>query len=201
VTRLGIYGGTFSPPHLGHVLAAEAFLREVELDRLLIIPTAVPPHKEAEDVPSEEHRLELCSLAFGNIPGAEISDLELRRGGKSYTYLTLRELELPEQKIFFLCGTDMLLSLDTWRNAEEVMRRASFTVISRELDPLTLLRMQEKKEALAVRYGAEIRILSVPAHPASSTEIRKAIAHGESIAGLVPEAVDAYIQKWNLYKT
>lgn len=201
MTRLGIYGGTFSPPHLGHVLAAEAFLREVELDRLLIIPTAVPPHKEAEDVPSEEHRLELCRLAFGNIPGAEISDLELRRGGKSYTYLTLRELELPEQKIFFLCGTDMLLSLDTWRNAEEVMRRASFTVISRELDPLTLLRMQEKKEALAVRYGAEIRILNVPAHPASSTEIRKAIAHGESIAGLVPEAVDAYIQKWNLYKT
>lgn len=200
MTRLGIYGGTFSPPHLGHVLSAKAFLREMELDRLLIIPTAIPPHKDAENVPSMEHRLALCRLAFGDIPGVEISDLELRRGGKSYTYLTLRELEQTDQRIYFLCGTDMLLSLDSWKNAEEVMRRACFTVISRELDPAVLWRMQEKKRELEELYGAEIRILNVQAHPASSTEIRKAIAQNESIAGLVPEAVDAYIQKWNLYR-
>ena len=119
--RLGIYGGTFSPPHMGHVLAAEAFVREIALDRLLIMPTAIPPHKEAHDVPADEHRLALCRLAFEGIAGAEVSDLELRRGGRSYTYLTLRELQREDQEIFFLCGTDMLLSLDSWRNADEVM--------------------------------------------------------------------------------
>ena len=197
--RLGIYGGTFSPPHLGHVLAAEAFLRKVELDRLLIIPTAIPPHKNAEDVPSDEHRLALCHLAFDGISGAVVSDLELRRGGKSYTYLTLRELEMPDQRIFFLCGTDMLLSLDTWKNAEEVMRRACFTVIAREQDQAIMDAMQRKKEELSKRFDADIRILDVPPHPASSTEIRKAIADHKSIRGLVPDAVDEYIRKWNLY--
>ena len=181
-------------------MAAEAFSKEVALDRLLIIPTAVPPHKVADDCPSDAHRLSLCRLAFSNIKGAEISDLELRRGGKSYTYLTLRELECPDQKIFFLCGTDMLLSLDTWKNADEVMRRASFVVISRENDPTTFLRMQEKREELIRCFGAEIQILMVPAHPASSTELRKAIANRESIRGLVPDEVDEYIRKWNLYR-
>ena len=200
MTRLGIYGGTFSPPHLGHVSAAEYFAREVSLDRLLIIPTALPPHKEAPDFMSSEHRLALCRLAFGRIPGAEISDLELRRGGKSYTYLTLRELALPDQKIYFLCGTDMLLTLDSWKNADEVMRLAAFTVVSRETDPKVLEAMHKKREELIARFGAEISILNVPALPASSTEIRKAIAEGKSIDRLVPSEVGEYMKKWNLYR-
>ena len=200
MTRLGIYGGTFSPPHLGHVWAAEIFSREVQLDRLMIIPTALPPHKEASDFLSPEHRLELCRLAFGKIPGAEISDLELKRGGKSYTYLTLRELSQADQMIFFLCGTDMLLTLDTWRNADEVMRLAAFTVVSRENDPKVLDMMYQKKQELTDRFGAKITILNAPAYPASSTEIRKAIAEGQSIDRLVPLEVGEYMQRWNLYR-
>ncbi len=201
MTRLGIYGGTFSPPHLGHVWAAKAFLQEVALDRLLIVPTAIPPHKDLDGYVSDEHRLTLCKLAFAEVSGAEVSDLELRRGGRSYSYLTLRELSGPDRKLFFLCGTDMLLSLDSWKNAEEVMRLAEFTVISRERNPMILRLMQDKKEELSRRFGAQIRILNAPAHPASSTEIRKAIVNRESIEGLVPDAVDAYIRKWNLYRS
>lgn len=198
--RLGIYGGTFSPPHLGHVLAAKAFMREIALDRLLIIPTAIPPHKEADGFLTDEHRLALTRLAFSDVKGAEVSDLELRRGGKSYSYLTLRELSAPDRKIFFLCGTDMLLSLDRWMNAEEVMRLATFVVISRESDADVHARVLRKKDELSRSYGAEILLLGAPAFPASSTEIRKAIADRESIAEMVPASVDEYIQKWNLYR-
>ncbi len=198
--RLGIYGGTFSPPHLGHVLAAKAFMREVALDRLLIIPTSIPPHKEADGCLTDEHRLALTRLAFSDVKGAEVSDLELRRGGKSYSYLTLRELSAPDRKIFFLCGTDMLLSLDSWMNAEEVMRLATFVVISRESDADVHARVLRKKDELSRSYGAEILLLGTPAFPASSTEIRKAIADRESIREMVPASVDEYIQKWNLYR-
>lgn len=198
--RLGIYGGTFSPPHIGHVMAARSFLSEVSLDRLLIIPTAIPPHKDADGFASDEHRLALCRLAFADVKGAEVSDLELKRGGKSYSYLTLRELSSPNRKIFFLCGTDMLLSLDSWKNADEVMRSATFAVISRENDATVHDRILEKKEDLERRFGAEILLLSAPAYPASSTEIRKAIANRECIGGMVPDAVCEYIQKWNLYR-
>ena len=83
--RLGVYGGTFSPPHLGHIESAEAFYREMKLDKLLIIPTFIPPHKEAKDDASPEDRLEMCKLAFSHIPNTEISDMEIKRGGKSYT--------------------------------------------------------------------------------------------------------------------
>ena len=98
--RLGIYGGTFSPPHKGHVEAAEAFSREMKLDKLLIIPTFVPPHKTTADDATPEQRLEMCRLAFSHIKNAEISDMEIKRGGTSYTYLTLEELSSRDVELF-----------------------------------------------------------------------------------------------------
>ena len=114
--------------------------------------------------------------------------------------MTLRELSQADQMIFFLCGTDMLLTLDTWRNADEVMRLAAFTVVSRENDPKVLDMMYQKKQELTDRFGAKITILNAPAYPASSTEIRKAIAEGQSIDRLVPLEVGEYMQRWNLYR-
>lgn len=200
MTRLGIYGGTFSPPHLGHIASAKAFLDTMQLDRLLIIPTAIPPHKSVSDFPADHHRLELCRLAFGDLPSTEISDLEIKRGGKSYTYLTLRELTARDQQILFLCGTDMLLTLDTWRNADEVMRLATFVAISRESDDAVLRSMEEKRKVLARDYGADISILRVPPVPASSTEIREAIGKNLDTSRFLSPSVAAYIKKWSLYR-
>ncbi len=200
MTRLGIYGGTFSPPHLGHVGAASAFLRGMSLDRLLIIPTAIPPHKEVTDFPNGEHRLALARLAFGHLPRTEVSDLEIRRAGKSYTYLTLRELSAPDTELFFLCGTDMLLTLDTWRNPEEVCALAHFVMISRTSDPAVSAAVLQKKGELERDYGAKITLLDAPALEISSTDLRKAIARDADTSRYLQPSVDAYIRQWKLYR-
>lgn len=200
MTRLGIYGGSFSPPHLGHVGAAAAFISGMSLDRLLIVPSAIPPHKEASDLLGFEHRLALARLAFSHLPRTEVSDIEIRRAGRSYTYLTLRELSAPDTELFFLCGTDMLLTLDTWRNPEELCALAHFVMIPRTADPSILRAVQEKKDRLERSYGASITLLDAPVLEISSTEIRKAIVAGANTEGYLQPSVDAYIRKWQLYR-
>ena len=114
--KTAIYGGSFNPPHLGHVSAVATVLSDLAPDRLLNIPDCIAPHKAmAENTPSAEHRLEMCRLAFGDIPGAEISDMEIRREGKSYTATTVEELRelYPEDEICLVMGTDMFLSFRT----------------------------------------------------------------------------------------
>ena len=105
--KLGIYGGTFSPVHTAHIRAAEAFLTQCELDKLLIIPAGIPPHKVVKGNITFEQRLQMCFLAFSDLPKTEISDIELNRDGKSYTVMTVRELEGEHIELFLLCGTDM----------------------------------------------------------------------------------------------
>ena len=200
MTRLGVYGGTFSPPHVGHVRAASVFLDGMSLDRLLIIPTAIPPHKEVTDFPDAKHRLALSRLAFSHLPRTEISDMEIRRCGKSYTYLTLRELSAPDIELYFLCGTDMLLSLDTWRNPEELCALAHFVMIPRTADSETAEAVQNKKAELERRYGARITILDTPVLEISATELRKAIVSGEDTSRFLQPSVDAYIRQWKLYR-
>ncbi|MBQ7383817.1 MAG: nicotinate-nicotinamide nucleotide adenylyltransferase, partial [Clostridia bacterium] len=112
--RVGIYGGTFAPVHNGHVESAVAFMRQMKLDYLYVIPTCLPPHKEVDFADSPETRLRMCELAFSGIDGIIVSDMEIRRGGKSYTYDTLKELSGEDKKLFLLCGTDMVLTFDTW---------------------------------------------------------------------------------------
>ena len=122
MTRIGIFGGTFSPPHNGHLQAAKAFMEQMWLDILYVIPTALPPHKEMEIPVSAQHRLEMCRLAFSGMEGVYVSDMEIQRGGKSYTVETLRELTGEDRRLFFLCGTDMMLTLDRWREPEEIFK-------------------------------------------------------------------------------
>ena len=115
--KIAIYGGSFNPPHLGHVEAARTVASALAPDRLLIVPASVPPHKElADGSPTAQQRLELCRLAFADIPGAEISEMELCREGKSYSYDTVRLLreENPDAQLILVVGTDMLLSFEKW---------------------------------------------------------------------------------------
>ena len=197
--RLGIYGGTFSPIHLGHVRAAEDFLNEFGLDKLLVIPTALPPHKAEVAGASAEDRLEMARLAFMGHDRIEVSDYEIARGGKSYSVLTLERFK-PGNELFMLVGTDMFLTLDRWFRAEEIFRLADIVLKRREDDPVTGADIASKTIEYTERFGARIHIMDDAAFPVSSTGLRELIRDGKPTDGLLPDSVADYISENNLYK-
>ena len=197
--RLGVYGGTFSPPHIGHVGAARAFFDALSLDELLIIPTAIPPHKEFTDTTSAEDRLEMCRIAFSEIDGAHVSDMEIRRGGKSYTYLTLEELWEKDTALYFLCGTDMILTFDLWRNFQRIFELATVCYARRESDAENTEKIARKVLEYKERYGAEIIEIDHRVREVSSTDIRARIVSGEPCDMLCPTVAE-YISKRGLYR-
>ena len=198
--RVGIYGGTFSPVHNGHVAAAKAFMEQMWLDILYIIPTGVPPHKTMKGDATAKDRLEMCRLAFEGMEGVIVSDLEIRREGKSYTVDTLRELYDPDGRLFLLMGTDMLLTLDKWREPEEIFRLCYPVYIRREEDGALDAAIMEKIKTYQEKYGKVVRRIVAPAIEISSTDVRAAVAEGFPIEGAVPSSVAAYIRDRGLYR-
>ena len=198
--RVGIYGGTFSPVHNGHVAAARAFMEQMWLDILYIIPTGVTPHKAMKGDATSQDRLEMCRLAFKDMEGVVVSDLEMRREGKSYTVDTLRELYDPEGRLFLLMGTDMLMTLDTWREPDEIFRLCYPVYIRRENDSDLDAAIVGKIKSYQQKYGKVVRRIVAPAIELSSTDVRAAVADGFPIEGAVPSAVAAYIHTHNLYR-
>lgn len=198
--RVGIYGGTFSPVHNGHVAAAKAFMEQMWLDILYVIPTGVTPHKDMKGNATAADRLEMCRLAFADMEGVIVSDLEMRREGKSYTVDTLRELYDPEGRLFLLMGTDMLMTLDQWREPDEIFRLCYPVYIRRETDESLDQAIVEKITSYQEKYGKVVRRIVAPAIELSSTDIRAAVAEDFPIEGAVPPAVAAYIREHNLYR-
>ncbi len=198
--RVGIYGGTFSPVHNGHVAAARAFMEQMWLDILYVIPTGVTPHKVMKGDASARDRLEMCRLAFEGMDGVIVSDLEMKREGTSYTVDTLRELYDPAGRLFFLMGTDMLLTLDRWREPEEIFRLCYPVYIRRESDAALDDRIVEKITDYHARFGKMVPRIVAPAIELSSSDVREAVFRGDSIDGLVPPAVARYIHQHNLYR-
>jgi nicotinate-nucleotide adenylyltransferase len=196
--RIGIYGGTFSPPHLGHYQALSAFVAEERLDEILVIPTNIPPHKATDGETSAEARLAMCRLAFADLP-VTVSDREIRRGGTSYTALTLNELKKDDVTLIFLCGTDMFMSMDTWYRHEEIFALAEIVYATREEDGHMQAALGEKAAHYKEKYGATVRPLTSAVVEISSTELRKAIEAGEDTPFLSPQ-VKEYIRKWRLYQ-
>lgn len=194
--RLGIYGGTFSPPHIGHVEAAEAFYRELKLDKLLIIPTFIPPHKVSKDDAGAEDRLNMCKLAFSHIPNTEVSDIEIKRGGKSYTYLTLEELSREGVELYFLCGTDMILTFDQWKRYEYIFALASICYARRENDRENDLKIEEKIRQYE-KLGAKIIKVDHNVTEISSSDIRASLSDGK--AAFLNKSVIEYINLFGLY--
>lgn len=194
--RLGIYGGTFSPPHIGHVEAAEAFYRELKLDKLLIIPTFIPPHKVSKDDAGAEDRLNMCKLAFSHIPNTEVSDIEIKRGGKSYTYLTLEELSREGVELYFLCGTDMILTFDQWKRYEYIFTLASICYARRENDRENDLKIEEKIRQYE-KLGAKIIKVDHNVTEISSSDIRASLSDGK--AAFLNKSVIEYINLFGLY--
>ena len=196
--KIGLYGGTFAPPHLGHVHAARAFLRAIPVDRLLVMPTFQPPHKVKASGDTPEVRLEMCRAAFGNIPGVEVSDYEITKADVSYTVQTLRYLTAENREIYMLCGTDMFLTLEKWYQAEEIFRLAKIVCMSR-----TMEKKQEIAETHAryrQKFGQDCILLKENPLEVSSTKIREAIRKGQSLAAYVPAEVEAILRRDGLYK-
>ena len=199
MTRIGIYGGTFSPPHNGHLAAAKAFMEQMWLDLLYVIPTALPPHKEMECPVSAAHRLEMCRLAFSGVDGVYVSDMEIRRGGWSYTVDTLRELSGDDRRLFLLCGTDMMLTLDEWRAPEEIFRLCYPVYIRRDRDASLDAQVVRKIAEYQAKYGKVVRRIVAEPVVLSSSEIRDAIRAGRPVSGKLPPAVERYISDNHLY--
>ena len=201
--KIGIYGGSFNPPHLGHMAAAKAAVEELGLDRLFIVPACDPPHKELpEGSAAPRQRLEMAAIMADQLPAAECWDVEMKREGVSYTVDTLEEAARlwPDAELWLLVGSDMFLSLQNWRNPARIMELAGICAFDRDTADSTAA-FSAQKCALEEAYGARVKILSNPdVVEISSTEIRQALADGKGREYL-HETVYGYILREKLYGT
>ena len=184
--RIGILGGTFDPIHLGHLGAARAAMDCAHLDRVLFIPTGMPPHRPAT-VADAEQRIEMCRLATDDEERFEVSDIEVRRGGVSFTVDTLIELRrrYPNDDLFLILGWDAAKLFSTWHEPAEVRRLASIVIVTRP--------------GTGAPMGTSDMVCERPTPDISASELRRAIATGERVRDLLPEAVAGYIAEHHLY--
>lgn len=187
--RLGVFGGTFDPPHTGHLVAAQDALLALGLDRVILVPAAAPPHKLERALTGAAIRLDLLRAAVAGDDRFEIDDIELRRPGPSWTVETLRALHArwPAARLFLLIGMDQFLEFGTWREPEEIERLARVAVLSR---------------AGAAAPAGAARHIAVPVTrmDVTSTEVRRRVAAGLPIRYLVPAAVEELIARFGLYR-
>ena len=198
--RIGIYGGTFSPVHHGHVAAAKAFMEQMWLDILYVIPTGTTPHKQMDGEVTAAQRLRMCELAFEGVEGVIVSDLEMRREGRSFTVDTLEVLCGEDRRLFLLLGTDMMLTLDKWRAPERIFELCYPVYVRRESDKALDEEIVQKIALYNQRFGKVVRRIVTDPIEISSTEIRAAVKAGQGIEELVPVRVAAYIKENGLYQ-
>ncbi len=201
--ELAIYGGTFAPVHNGHLLAANAFLETLKPDKLLIIPTLIPPHKQIDFDDNPLDRLKMLHLTFDGHTEYEkklfISEYELNSPPPSYTVNTLKHFSSPDTHITFLCGTDMFLTLHSWYRADEIMKLCTVALMKREAKNAEITEKIEKQtKFLTESYGADIITIDVPPIEISSSEIRK--GDDETRKKYLPPAVYDYIKEKKLYE-
>ena len=197
--KMGLFGGSFDPIHQGHIEMALGLAKKLELDSVVLMPTFVPPHKIRESMAAAEHRLTMCRLAAEAFPQLQVSDLELRREGASFTVDTLQTLceQHPNTQWYLITGADMFTTLRTWHRFEDIARMAVLCTVPRDGTDTAYLR----------QYAADMEIEGIrcyvddsPVLDVSSTEIRRRVTAGESLQGLLPTAVEDYIGCHNLYR-
>lgn len=202
--KLGIYGGTFGPVHLGHIRAAHAFLDACALDRLYILPTAIPPHKAVSGLDTPEDRLQMLRLAFSEPAYADarivVSDYEQTRGGKSYTILTLEHFAKESADLTMLCGTDMFLTLERWYRGEDILRIAKICCLCREDTPDANEEIRRTAQHYRSTYGTHIILPPFTPLVISSTEVRERIARGLPTEDVLCASVRRYIDRRGLYR-
>jgi nicotinate-nucleotide adenylyltransferase len=194
-SAIGILGGTFNPPHRGHLALARHAKTELGLDRVLLMPANSAPHKGEQGDPGPERRLEMCRLAVGDEAGLQVCGLEIERGGPSYTVETLRAVHAgqPEAELTFIVGADMARTLPAWREPQALVELADLAVAERE----DAGRADVSRALAPLR--AEVAFLKMPLLEISSSMVRELVNDGESIAQLVEPAVAEYIAEHGLY--
>lgn len=196
--RIGVLGGTFNPPHLGHLVCAQEAYIQLELERVILIPARQPPHKPVEEEPGPEHRLELCRLAVEGDRRFEVSELELNREGPSYTVDTLSSLHssAPDTDLYLILGGDIAAGLPDWHEPERALSLATVAVAKRRGTPREVV-----EQSLArLRGGERTKFFHMPRIGVSSTFIRERVRAGRPIRYLVPDKVAGYIAEEGLYR-
>jgi len=215
--RLGIFGGTFNPIHFGHLAAAEEVRDRLKLEKVIFIPSFLPPHKIDEDIPSAVQRQEMVRLAIKGNAHFTVSDVEIRRGGRSYTIETIEALRQAHlgAELYFLTGLDAFLEIGTWKEWDRLLTLCSFVVLSRDgyrfrdiaqlgflgipERELAALDDREKEQAAISSETIRVYLERVPFYDISSTDVRKRVREGRSIKYHLPEAVEHYIIENKLY--
>ncbi len=215
--RIGILGGTFNPVHYGHLAAAEEVRERLHLDRVLFVPSFLPPHKEDKDLPSAAQRAEMVRLAIAGNASFAVSGIEVDRGGRSYTIDTIAALgqQFPDAALFFITGLDSFLEIRTWKRWQELMTLCAFVILSRpgfrfsDLLGIDFLKNSEKqllaldreevRDVLLQPGKFNLYMEKISHYDISSTDIRKRVREGRAIKYLLPEAVEHYIIKNELY--
>jgi nicotinate-nucleotide adenylyltransferase len=211
----GLFGGTFNPIHNGHLRAAEEVRKYFPLERILFIPSYVPPHKAQKEVVPAWHRLQMVEIACRDHPGFVASDLEVKNPGPSYSIITLRRLKglYPRDIFWFILGSDAFLEIETWKDYTQLLQECSLVIVRRpgcELGKLSKVIDKIKPERVVEidRQGkAEVRdggqpglyLLNIEALDISSSEIRRRLRAGQPVTGLVPPGVENYIIENHLY--
>ena len=198
--RIGVFGGSFDPVHLGHLTIAQDAVEQLELNRLIFVPAAVPPHKQGHTLADGHHRFEMLQLATEGNLSFEISDMELQRGGVSYTFDTIMNIqaEHPGTELFFIVGLDSLVELHLWRNVEQLLEMCTVVPFARGgEDPARVaeqIRLSEPWKTNLLERLIRIHEIEI-----SASEIRMRLAEGLSIRYLVPPEVEMYIAEHGLY--
>jgi nicotinate-nucleotide adenylyltransferase len=187
--KIGILGGTFNPIHLGHLILAEEAREKLGLDKIIFVPAYLPPHKESLDIAPAGMRLEMVRLATKGNRNFLVSDIEIKRDGRSYTIDTIKEFKrkYPKDDLYFVIGSDLLNYLEGWKDLSEIIRIVKFIAATRPGYPLE-------------KIPAHISTLAIRAVDISGFEIRRAIKQDKSFRYLVPDTVYRYINKNKLYK-
>ena len=195
--RLGLLGGTFNPPHIGHLVCASLAIEALELDRVLLVPVNEPPHKAPEADPGVEHRIELCRLAVAGDERLGVSLVDAEVPGPSFTVDTLSRLHdrCPGDHLTFIVGGDMALSLPTWREPAAILELSELGVAEREG-----VRRADIAERLSELGTENVRFFDMPRIDVSSSLIRRLVAAGRPIRYLVPDPVAGYIERVGLYR-
>lgn len=196
--KVGLFGGSFNPIHKGHMALADNFVRELRLDKLILMPANIPPHKAADNLISGKDRLNMCKIAAEKIENTVASDFELNRNNVSYTVDTLEELYKKYGVIYLIMGTDMFLSLQNWHKATRIFQLSVPCVSSRNENEYDELKRHS--EYLKNTYGAESVVKAFPVIKLSSTEIRKRLAENEACSDLVDGDVLKYIKENMLFR-
>lgn len=212
--RVGLFGGSFNPIHIGHLRAAEEVREAQRLDRVLFIPAALPPHKRTHQLATPQQRLEMVRLAIAGNPYFRVSDIELRRSGRSYSVDTLRELrqKFPNWHLYFIVGSDAFAEIHTWKEFEQLFALAHFVVVSRPGGPVAplprLLPVVTRRAfwyappglQLVHESGHRVTFQPITGFDVSATTIRRHLKRGRSIRYLVPAAVEQYIARHQIYQ-